>query len=415
MTKIMFIESIDRVMISSLFLMAPQIIKTLGRYKVSSLFNLNPNIELYVMPDSYLVMSILDGIDESFVDFIDKKYEYFIINRSTYEVFCINKRLKLYLDNFRTPKTDIEVKKINTYFNCDYFDHLMLHGFIMKSKQLGYYSRTNCSETILNRFQFHKKLASNFSSSTYLVRSNASSNKYILKIYQENDIETDCSMNNEIYAREIFKEYDFLPKIVEVDRDKNYILMEYVEGNSIRDYLNMHPKMSNRIKVATDIMKIVAAIHSKNYLHGDLHSGQFIIDKSDNIKLLDWEMLVNMRSHGIRENNIQGGVFEYLAPETIRNDPFYPLLNKKQSFYSEVYRLGVILYLIMYNEFPYIEFTWNQLYNAIKNEKLIFHNVNMFQQSVPSYIREIIIGCLQKQEHERFTSAAEISMMYFIK
>lgn len=227
----MFIESIDRVMMSSLFYMAPKIMKTLGRHKASS--RCNPNIDLYVMPESYLVMPLLDGIDESFIDFIDKKYEYLIINRSKYEVFCINKRLKLYLDNFKKPKTKIEVKNINTLFNCDYFNNLLFHGFILNSKQLDYYSKTNSSEIILNRFQFCQKLASNFSSSTYLVRLKGSFKKYILKIYQNKDIDTYCSMNNEISARGIFKEYGFLPKIIEVNREEHYILMEYVEGNSI--------------------------------------------------------------------------------------------------------------------------------------------------------------------------------------
>lgn len=406
----MFKNSIDRVMISCLFHVAPQIMEILGRYKVLNQFYHVNN--MYIIPESYAVVPISSCINKSIINFIDNKYEYLLINQSKYEIFCINNQLKKYLDNFQAPKTEKEVKRINYKLNCDYFKNLVQHGFIIKTKQsCNSAETTNVNSKLFRRFIFLKELASNYNSSTFLVKCKKSNNKYIMKIYNDCNIEANYCMNNEILAREIFKEYNFLPRLIEVDNNKKIILMEYIKGISVSDYLKEHPQMYNRINISKNIIKTMSIIHSKNYLHGDLHMGQFIVDHTGNIKLIDWEMLINLSSDILKEHSIQGGVFEYLAPETIQNDPFSPLLNTRQSFHSEVYRLGVILYKIIYNEFPFIGFTWNQLYNAIKTEKLGCDHTNLYHQYVPAYIIEIIKGCLNKKENSRFSSAKEITLI----
>lgn len=405
----MFLDSIDRVMMSSLFHSAPKILQMCYDYDydMSEIFS----EESFYIPKSFVILPINDNINKHIITYVDNKYKYFLINRLNYSIYCIDNSLKKYIECFIKPKTKAEISNLNcNKINSDYFDNLIKYNIIATKTLIFPKSKEISKNKLCSRFKIVKNIANNFSSSTFIVK-DSYDKKYVLKAYHDNVLDNIQGMQNEIIARQRFKDYNFLPNILDFDYEEKYILMEYINGMTIKSYLKEHPTMKDRIRMAIEMAKILSILHSNDFLHGDLHLGQFLIDYNGQIKLLDWELCIDLSSDkDVINTTTLGGVFEYLAPETIQENPFCPIINCHQTKQSEVYRLGVAIYYIIYDEYPYIGFTWRQLYDAIKNESLICPIYNMHNQYVPQKIINLINGCLQKNPITRVSSANDIKI-----
>jgi serine/threonine protein kinase len=199
----------------------------------------------------------------------------------------------------------------------------------------------------------------------------------------------------------IYKLYDFIS-------EKDLAVLEYIKGNTLKkvvqeEQLSLEPKLS----LINQILEVLSFIHSKEIMHGDIHANQFMVQDGNIVKLIDFGF--SNRTWNVQNEIIKrGGVHYYLEPENISDGAFNNVIEYRPSFHAEVYRIGVLLYFIIYEDYPFKSFSWKKLYDRIKNQDLTMNTTDPRGDSVSRGLRDIISKCLQKKPSARYKSSIEV-------
>lgn len=134
-------------------------------------------------------------------------------------------------------------------------------------------------------------------------------------------------------AKDIVNVYDFFEA-----NNTAYIIMEYVDGVLLKDYLDRQGRMEPDVamNIITPVIEAVKKIHAKGIIHRDISPDNIFISGEDAIKVFDFGAAqLNDSSEGMAgEKVIKVG---YSAPEQYRD-------KSRQDFYTDIYSVGAILY-----------------------------------------------------------------------
>ena len=189
--------------------------------------------------------------------------------------------------------------------------------------------------------------------------------------------------NDVCYRDAFFKEYDagkkiISPYIVEYygikdDADGLYILMEYIQGRTLKEKIGKEPEYftkSNIKKFLLQLCKAQKTLHSNNIVHLDISPNNILFAQASNdIKIIDLGFCLSNYN-----NNTRGHTAGFSAPEAQSSDA------KEINASSDIYSIGALL--------EYIE----------KNSGT----------SLPRYAKKIKERCLQPQKEKRYQSVEEI-------
>lgn len=129
-----------------------------------------------------------------------------------------------------------------------------------------------------------------------------------------------------------------------------YILTEYVEGQTLRQWMTDHPKptLDEVRDIVDQVIKGLRAFHRREMLHQDLRPENIMIDVDGTVKIIDFG---SMRVAGVQET-VPGagddailGTLQYTAPEYFSGDV--------TSWRSDLFSLGVIVYEMLTGRLPY--------------------------------------------------------------
>jgi uncharacterized protein (TIGR02145 family) len=170
------------------------------------------------------------------------------------------------------------------------------------------------------------------------------------------------------------------PNIIKVtdlieEGDTVAFVMEYIEGDTLKDYLERKGKLSNdEIKtIFTQILSAVGYVHEQGLIHRDIKPSNFMISPKGQVKLLDFGIAKNTDSNSAEYTQtgtgMQMGTPMYMSPEQITE-------TKNVTSQSDIYSLGVVLWQMVMGQKPYDTKTLStfQLQSKIVNEKLSLTN-----------------------------------------
>lgn len=164
----------------------------------------------------------------------------------------------------------------------------------------------------------------------------ARDNSEILTSLIRREYELSMTLNHP-YIAYVFT-YDGIPGIGEG------IVMEYVDGCSLADFLKGNPDLALRRRVLLQLFEAVAYIHRKGIIHNDLKPENIMVTRSDNnVKIIDFG-LSDDDAHYLLKT--LGCTLEYASPELLRRETL--------DVRSDIYSLGLLMKDILGNRNAFI-------------------------------------------------------------
>ena len=193
------------------------------------------------------------------------------------------------------------------------------------------------------------------------------------------------------------------PNIVNVfdvgeDDGIHYIVMELVEGITLKDYISKKGKLS--VKEATSIAIQVSmgleAAHSHGIIHRNVKPQNIIISTDGKVKVTDFGIARAASSNTI-SSNVMGSV-HYSSPEQVRGG----YSDEK----SDIYSLGITLYEMITGKVPFEGETTVAI--AIKHLQDEMVPPREYTPDIPYSLEQIILKCTQKSVDKRYASMGEV-------
>ena len=193
------------------------------------------------------------------------------------------------------------------------------------------------------------------------------------------------------------------PNIVNVfdvgdDNGVYYIVMELIEGITLKEYISKKGKLS--VKEATSIAIQVSmgleAAHSHGIVHRDVKPQNIIISMDGKVKVTDFGIARAASSNTI-SSNVMGSV-HYSSPEQVRGG----YSDEK----SDIYSLGITMYEMVTGKVPFDGDTTVAI--AIKHLQEEIVPPSIYTPELPHSLEQIILKCTQKSSERRYESTGAL-------
>jgi len=178
-------------------------------------------------------------------------------------------------------------------------------------------------------------------------------------------------------------------------RDLFVIIQEYVEGETLERKL-VHGLDPREIEpIVRQLIDVVAYAHSFQIAHRDLKPENIVVQERGTIKLLDFGSAKDLSRESFGSTII--GSRPYMAPEQIMG---------KSGIASDVWAIGVIMYLLYTSYLPFYHEVQEDLVDLILNYEPVAPSE--FTPDIDRNIEKIILKCLKKDLEERYKNAIEL-------
>lgn len=179
-----------------------------------------------------------------------------------------------------------------------------------------------------------------------------------------------------------------------------YIVMEYVEGISLKEYIKQQGKINPReaIYYVTQILRALQHAHDKGIVHRDIKPQNIMLISDGTIKVTDFGIARFSRSETRTMTDGAIGSVHYISPEQAKGS--------HTDAKTDLYSVGVMLYEMLTGTLPF------QSDNAVSVALMQLQNDPVkpreINPDIPVGLEQIIIRAMQKNQSDRYQSASEI-------
>jgi serine/threonine protein kinase len=188
---------------------------------------------------------------------------------------------------------------------------------------------------------------------------------------------------------------------------RNYIVTEYVEGETLRARLNTaKPTLKEAVTIATQVVDALGAAHDAGIIHRDIKPENMIVRKDGLVKVLDFGIAkltgigASARGdHSTTRTGVVMGTASYMSPEQARG--------QKVDHRTDIFSVGVMLYEMLSGGKPFEGETWSDVMAAVLIKEP--PRLDLLAPQVPPALRRIVERCLEKAPEKRFQSAGDLA------
>ncbi|MGL4252080.1 MAG: serine/threonine-protein kinase [Metamycoplasmataceae bacterium] len=185
------------------------------------------------------------------------------------------------------------------------------------------------------------------------------------------------------------------------NNETQYLVMEYVEGKMLKDYIEEQGRLNvdEAVNFATQIAKGFAEIHAQNIIHRDLKTSNVMVSTLGEIKIIDFGIAISDDSVRYTQTGRVIGSVHYMAPEIVNQEGATPQ--------TDVYALGIILYEMLIGETPFKG--KDALETALKHKKEEIKPVNQIFPSIPQALANVVAKATAKNKDDRYLSMRQLA------
>lgn len=251
------------------------------------------------------------------------------------------------------------------------------------------------SEYIFDRWEQLKKLGTGGFGTVWLVKEIGTEKLAVAKIpfTHEMNIRT-------LRAAAILKRLVHHPNIVHLieivkDGGKLILIQEYINGPTLQELLKAPIPPRNRESFFLQLVSVVSHAHRHKILHRDIKPENILITKSGQLKLLDFGIArdLSWQSPGSSSE----GTVNYMPPEQFAG---------KGCLASDVWALGVILYIFAVNKMPYWQH--NEQYPMDIETKIQSQAPSNVNPAIDPQLEKVILTCLETDLNKRYQNGTEL-------
>ena len=181
-----------------------------------------------------------------------------------------------------------------------------------------------------------------------------------------------------------------------------YIVMEYVEGITLKEYISQQGTIEIReaIYFVTQILRALQHAHDKGIVHRDIKPQNIMLIADGTIKVTDFGIARFARSDTKTMTDSAIGSVHYISPEQAKGS----VMDAK----TDIYSVGVVLYEMLTGKLPFqSENAVSVALMQLQSEPEKPRNIN---PDIPVGLEQIVMRAMQKNPNDRYQSASEMLM-----
>jgi len=201
-----------------------------------------------------------------------------------------------------------------------------------------------------------------------------------------NEAKTIAGLNHE----HIVKVYDFDERYRTV-----FIIMEYVQGESLKDMIGHLRRLSPKlvVKFLNQICSALEYAHQRGIIHRDINPSNIIVQPNDELKIFDFGLACPTGTKDFANT----GTGYYMAPEQIEGDPVDPR--------TDIYALGITAYEMLTGQRPFPEVDLKSLFDLHLSHDI--PDPAQIIPNLPSMLRDFVLKAGRCEPGDRYQNAAE--------
>lgn len=183
--------------------------------------------------------------------------------------------------------------------------------------------------------------------------------------------------------------------------NRPYIVMEYIEGLPLQDFLLMHScGLRDLVAIFRQVVLGLAAAHQAGIVHRDLKPHNILVDEKFNAKLIDFGIAKVYSDQASLQTtaNVFIGTINYSAPEVLKG--------RAATSTSDIFSLGLVLYYMMTGDTPFTGSSQLEVMEKVRSQELSFaKHLGLY---FPDELKQIVAKMTAKEPNERYQSCDEI-------
>ncbi|KIY21639.1 MULTISPECIES: Stk1 family PASTA domain-containing Ser/Thr kinase [Mesobacillus] len=179
-----------------------------------------------------------------------------------------------------------------------------------------------------------------------------------------------------------------------------YIVMEYVEGQTLKQYIQRHAPVpvTEALEIMKQVTSAISHAHHNHIVHRDIKPHNILIDKNGMVKITDFGIAMALSATSITQTNSVLGSVHYLSPEQARGG----MANKK----SDIYSIGIVMFELLTGRLPFSGESAVSI--ALKHLQSETPSLKRWNPEIPQSVENIVLKATAKDPFHRYDNVDEM-------